>query len=67
MAMAAGPLPTAIGLPAVIVGAPVVSGRASATPCPGVIAENKRADRVAEVVAIARPRKAHAAVGAGMA
>ena len=66
MAMAAGPLPTAIGLPAVMVGTAVVLGRAPARPCPAAMAENKRADRLAEVVAIARPRKARAAVGSPM-
>jgi hypothetical protein len=66
MAMATGSLPTVIGVPAVMVRTPVVSGRAPARPCPPAVAENKMADRLAEVVAIARLRKARVAVGALM-
>ena len=66
MAMATGSLPTAIGVPAVMVGTAVVLGRAPAGTCPPAMADKEKADRLAEVVAIARARKAHAAVLAPM-
>jgi hypothetical protein len=66
MAMATGSLPTMIGVPAVMVATAVVLGRASTESCPPAAADEEKADRLAEVVATASARKAHAAVVAPM-
>ena len=62
MAMATGPLPTAIGVPALMVRETAVRATAPAGTCPPAMVDKEKADRLAAVVAIVRVCKAPAVV-----